>query len=775
MDTFIYSKRTKLLLIVLQALAAGVLAYCMLNIGFWMEDSYSLKEFSKAYEETDLFFRQVDAILHQKIDGQDNQTLFETGGEFDGEKEIDIQSYGKGPNAVRDLNTTYLLSDLLAFCENGGLDALHKAVSEANKLENRQEAGEQLDKQSGTLETIRPVTGISLSECSRWYSDSAGYVMQMYTRLEEVCQEIYQRYRQYSGAQDESWSGEAPSNLRYCIENSTTQELYTNLEADSYADAAEALAQDTEYTILYEGERSFNIMISNPDNVLNEAAGEWFLEKRFVNTNERVLIAVNLEYPVSDLLGTYADYFSRRESIVWGSVFGVIVSLLVLLTAFALSIASTGWEKGRLAPRLYWMDQIPTELACGLYMVAVVLAMVFLQWKKPDPELLSVRQRVFWSSAAAFSWILMLSACTGFTRRLRSHKLWHNSICRMLLHTWRKVTAARAASVQLLIFYLIFFVLNFALLLFGRVGIFLVFVLDMAVLLYLLRDMAGKQSVWEGIHQISRGDLTYKIDTTTLMGETYEMAKAVNEMGDGLQEAVEAIVKNERLKAELITNVSHDLKTPLTSIVNYVDLLKRENLPGERVQHCIEVLDQKSQRLKQLTEDLVEVSKISSGNVELHMVRIEVRSMLQQAYGEFEERLAERGLYAAWDMPGQPVHIMADGRQFWRILENLLGNCCKYALENSAIAIRLRADSQMAIIELQNTPQEPLHIDAQELMGRFVRGDRSRNTEGSGLGLSIAQSLAELLGGTFQLQLPDGKFAVTMVFPLAKEEPDGNR
>ena len=137
-------------------------------------------------------------------------------------------------------------------------------------------------------------------------------------------------------------------------------------------------------------------------------------------------------------------------------------------------------------------------------------------------------------------------------------------------------TAARAASGQLLFFYIIFFILNFTfLLLFGRVGIFMVFVLDMAVLLYLLRDMAGKQSVWEGIHQISKGDLEYKIDLATLTGETYEMAKAVNEMGDGLQEAVEAIVRNERLKAVLITNVSNVMKTPLTSIVNYVDLLKR--------------------------------------------------------------------------------------------------------------------------------------------------------------------------------------------------------
>ena len=198
LERLLYKKKTKWILLAVQAICAGVLALCLLTIGFWMEDSYSLREMSKNFEKSDLFFRQVDTILRNKIDGQDNDALFEEDGEYSGNKEIDIQSYGKSSSSVQDMNTTYLLSDLLTFSENGGLAALKAAVQKASAIENRQEAGELLDGQSDTLETIRPVTGITLSECSRWYSDSASFVFNTYVRLAQVCEDIAARYQQYT-------------------------------------------------------------------------------------------------------------------------------------------------------------------------------------------------------------------------------------------------------------------------------------------------------------------------------------------------------------------------------------------------------------------------------------------------------------------------------------------------------------------------------------------------------------------------------------------------
>lgn len=768
MGRLIYKKSVKAVLWTLQVIAAAVLTYCLINIGFWTEGSYSIREVSRSYEASEVFFRQVENVLSDKINGQKNTALFETNGELNPDKGIDIQSYGTENSYVQDMNTTYRLGDLLEFAENGGLENLRIAISEATAAElEGKNAGEMLDAQAGELEKILPVTGISLSECSRWYSDPYNFLLSMYIRLEDVCSSIYMRYQEYTTIQEESWSREAPSNLRYCIENTATGDLYTNTGMETYEEAMDFIMQEAEFVSLYEGERSFDIMVTNPDHVLNSEAENHFRSKRFINTNEKVYLAVDMEYPVSDALQVYAGYYSKREDVLLLSVIGLFGSAIMILGGFILTMMGAGWQEGRLTPSLRPVDQIPTELAAGVYMIIAVLIMILLTGRQMASDSIFSGEWIPLAVTVSTAYLIVLSASTSLMRRIRSKTLWSNSICRMLILTWKKVTAVRAASGQLLVFYVAFFVLNFLFpLLFERAGMFMVFVMDMAALLYLMRDMAGKKGIWEGIHQISTGDLEYKIDTTALQGETLEMAKAVNEMGDGLQKAVDAIVKNERLKAELITNVSHDLKTPLTSIVNYVDLLKRENLEGERVQHYIEVLDQKSQRLKQLTEDLVEASKISSGNVELQMVCMQFQSMISQAYGEFQERLEEKGLSAVWDMEKEPVHIMADGRQLWRILENLLGNICKYAKEGTPVHFSLHREGERAVLILKNTSRETLTVDAEELMGRFVRGDKSRNTEGSGLGLSIARSLTELQGGSFELVLDENFFQVQIAFPV---------
>ncbi len=766
----LYRIRTKALLVFLQAVAVGGIVLCLASVGYLMEDSYSLSELSRSYEESDLFFRQVDSILSHKIRGQDNCELLEENGEFSRDKEIDIQSYNEAGNTVRDMNTTYLLGDLLSFYENGGWLRLHSALETASSS-STEEAGEILDAEAESLETITPVTGISLAECSRWYSDSAAYLIDMYTLLDEACADIHERYIEYSTEQDESWLKEAPSNLLYCIEDTSTGKLYTNTGCDSYQAAVSAAEADEDFASLYEGERSFNIMVTNAEHVLNAEAGEWFLSERFVGTNEKVYLAVDTAYPVSDELATWADYYARRVTIVRNAGIGLALFALLLLVCFFLSLNGAGRRAADEELHLLRMDQIPTELFLGLYLIIASLFVLIWLRRKWLTDNIFGEERYLIAVVGIAAWLVFLSAAQSFVRRWRAHTLWSNSISYMLLNTWGRINSARAAAWRLFLFYLAVFVLNFLfLLLFGWGGLVITILLDLSVLLFLLRDMAGRQNIYEGIHQISKGDLNYRLDTSALQGETLEMAKAINEMGEGLSEAVEAIVKNERLKSELITNVSHDLKTPLTSIVNYVDLLKRENLRDPKARQYIAVLDQKSQRLKQLTEDLVEASKISSGNVELDMERLELQSMLMQACGEFEERFEEHNLHFVWNMVKKPAFIITDGRQLWRILENLLNNIYKYAQNGTDVFVGLKTEGSEVRISLENTSREEISVEADELTGRFVRGDESRSSEGSGLGLSIAQNLTELMDGKFELHLEDRQFTVLLVFQLIDDE-----
>ena len=231
------------------------------------------------------------------------------------------------------------------------------------------------------------------------------------------------------------------------------------------------------------------------------------------------------------------------------------------------------------------------------------------------------------------------------------------------------------------------------------------------------------------------------------------MAVYIDDIAGGLSNAIEQSLKSERLKTELITNVSHDIKTPLTSIINYVDLLKKEKMPNEKATEYLMILDNKSQRLKKLTEDLVEASKASSGNIKLNKEKLNVKELVQQVSGEFEDRFKERNLEEITTFPEQDVYIKADGRYMCRILENVYSNVAKYAMENTRVYLDVVKNQHTVVIQMKNISKQELNISADELMQRFVRGETSRNTEGSGLGLSIASSLTELQGGNAEDQL----------------------
>jgi len=265
---------------------------------------------------------------------------------------------------------------------------------------------------------------------------------------------------------------------------------------------------------------------------------------------------------------------------------------------------------------------------------------------------------------------------------------------------------------------------------------------------------------------LAAGDLEAQLDTRKMFPDLRRHAEDLNAIGVGMNRAVEQRMRSERLKTELITNVSHDIKTPLTSIVNYVDLLGKEDLPPTAAEY-VAVLDRQSHKLKKLTEDLVEASKASTGNLAVSLEPIVVNEIILQAIGDYDERLTKGKLEVVVSTFEGNLMALADGRLLWRVLDNLLSNVCKYAMPGTRVYVDLGTRDGRMFLTMKNISQDPLNVSADELMERFVRGDASRHTEGSGLGLNIARSLMDLMGGTFHLSIDGDLFKAELTLQAA--------
>lgn len=295
-------------------------------------------------------------------------------------------------------------------------------------------------------------------------------------------------------------------------------------------------------------------------------------------------------------------------------------------------------------------------------------------------------------------------------------------------------------------------------------AIILLIIIWILLIVLLMKKCLQKQRIKDGIREIAGGNMEYQIKMEKLSGDELDMAWDLNNIQEGMENAVERMMKSERMKTDLITNVSHDLKTPLTSIINYVDILKKEDIQDPKIRGYIDILEQKSLRLKNLTEDLMEAAKISSGNITLELQNINLKQLLYQTNGEFEEKFAKRNLQLVCTLPDSDVFICADGRRMWRVIENLYNNAAKYAQPYSRVYVDGKLQSGKVQLIIKNVSEAPLNISADELMERFVRGDVARNTEGSGLGLEIARNLTVMQKGTFDIQLDGDLFKVILTF-----------
>lgn len=289
---------------------------------------------------------------------------------------------------------------------------------------------------------------------------------------------------------------------------------------------------------------------------------------------------------------------------------------------------------------------------------------------------------------------------------------------------------------------------------------------EVAILFFVgVRYIIAVNKVKNGVEIIAGGDTDYKIDTAYMPRSVANRAENLNSINGVVANAVSQQLKSEKLKTDLITNVSHDIKTPLTSIINYIDLMGKEDIQTQPLKEYVEVLSRQSNRLKKLVDDLVEASKASTGNVNVNLAPTQLNLLLNQAAGEYDEKAEKAGLEIALDLPEEEIYIFTDGRLLWRIFDNLLNNACKYSQTGTRVYVTLQKIQDRAVIVFKNISRTQLNISPDELMERFVRGDSSRNTEGSGLGLNIAQSLARILGGEMSLDIDGDMFKVRLEFP----------
>lgn len=300
---------------------------------------------------------------------------------------------------------------------------------------------------------------------------------------------------------------------------------------------------------------------------------------------------------------------------------------------------------------------------------------------------------------------------------------------------------------------------------FATVAFIVIKAVELVTLLYIT---SGLRRLEKAGREIASGNLEHKANLSGMSGDIKRYGETLNSISDTMADAVDEKLRSERMKTELITNVSHDIKTPLTSIINYTGLISKEQCDNPRIAEYSEVLNRQSERLKRLIEDLVEASKAATGNLEVDLVPCDASAFIEQAGGEYEDKLSGSNLQLVVKQPQEEMYIMADGRRMWRIFDNLMNNICKYALEGTRVFMSLEHIGNNAVFAFKNTSRAPLDLSEDELMERFTRGDSSRNTEGTGLGLSIAKSMAELQGGSLHLDIDGDFFKAVLSFPTVE-------
>lgn len=514
--------------------------------------------------------------------------------------------------------------------------------------------------------------------------------------------------------------------------------------------------------------------------IVNEQTGEETFELRVAYTvydSETVTITGYIRSNLEAKDEIYYNLFWLDKLISarnWLIVIGAS-SLVLTVALLVFLLSSAGHKEGEEEIHLTWFDRIPLDLLLFIWIClgGITVAM--------GDVVYSQTEEIVFASMVVLCWVpLILVLLMSFASRVKAGTVFKNNVLywlltkikKFLLWLWHGLCYL-VRSLPLYwkagVFWAALSLLEMMFVLVSGSGETLTFwffekLVLTAVLILIVINMRRLQ---EGAKRIAAGEVDYTIDLTHMIGDFKAHGEDLNCIRDGLQTAVDERVKSERMKAELITNVSHDIKTPLTSIVNYVDLLKKEELGSDTAREYVAVLERQAQRLKKLTEDVVEASKASTGSIPVNLERTDLNVLLSQAAGEFTDRFAEQKLELRFSASQEQTYVMADGRLLWRVFSNLMSNVGKYALEGTRVYLSIDVQRGRGVISLKNISRYPLNVSGEELMERFVRGDKSRTSEGSGLGLSIARSLTELQGGVFDITVDGDLFKVTISFETA--------
>ena len=576
---------------------------------------------------------------------------------------------------------------------------------------------------------------------------------------------------------------EGSTNLTYLFADKETQTIYTNKKAySSYAQLEqnlEKIFKEKAYAVVYPELSECVTNIPGADlQVWNHTIDQSFDTKDFV-----FAVSVDTKFSVADSMADEAENYETYSKLMFpmlaGAIFGSVLWLIGMVWLTVTAGRKPKDEEIHLNGFDRWYTEIAAGTVIGIWLAGTIISGTLIANSSLGYSHVVVTVIVICLICGTYTMAWFLIGYLSLVRRIKAGTLWKNSLIRTVLKWIGKCSGklsdfARAFSrntaekIKVLLVGGAFLFLQFLIIgcVFSGAGVFLLALMavDVAVMIFAIRKADGLDLIMDGLKKISDGELQYKIKTDTLTGKQKVMAEYINNIGSGLDAAVENSLKKERMQTELITNVSHDLKTPLTSIINYVDLMKRENPTDPKIQEYLRILDEKSQRLKVLTEDVVEASKASTGNIKLEMNDIDFVEMVQQVIGEFEEKFQEKNLTMMVHFTDEPSIIYADGQRMWRVLENVFGNVVKYAMEGTRVYAEISNRNKKVTFSLKNISAQPLNISADELTERFIRGDVARNTEGSGLGLSIAKSLTELQGGEFKLYLDGDLFKVMITF-----------